>query len=145
MCNRLVDPTTERVKDMSKWLNYLAYDIMGEIVFGRGFDMLIDEQLHYILPLIDNMVFSFLLVFETTSLLIFTANDDRVVPCHGYTNQDSSISFSQLWAKRERCSSSTVRTGFLRELEERKRRKRQRERTSFTGCLGDSSPQKTNF
>lgn len=104
MCNRLVDPTTERVKDMSKWLNYLAYDIMGEIVFGRGFDMLIDEQLHYILPLIDNMVFSFLLVIETISLLLFTANDDRVVRCHGYTNQDSSISFSRLWAKRGRGS-----------------------------------------
>jgi hypothetical protein len=62
MCNRLLDPTTERVKDMALWMNYLAYDVMGEVVFGKGFDMLTSSKLHYILPLIDNMVFSFLLV-----------------------------------------------------------------------------------
>src|ERR1700761_3394488 len=52
----------ERVKDMSLWLNYLAYDVMGEVVFGNGFDMMTDEKERYILPLIDNMVFSMLLV-----------------------------------------------------------------------------------
>lgn len=58
----MVDPSTERVKDMSLWLNYLAYDIMGEVVFGNGFKMLTDDKERYILPLIDNMVFSMLLV-----------------------------------------------------------------------------------
>lgn len=47
---------------MSLWLNYLAYDIMGEVVFGNGFKMLTDDKERYILPLIDNMVFSMLLV-----------------------------------------------------------------------------------
>lgn len=61
-CRCLVDPRTERVKDMSLWLNYLAYDIMGEVVFGNGFNMLTDDKERYILPLIDNMVFSMLLV-----------------------------------------------------------------------------------
>lgn len=62
LCRCLVDPKTERVKDMSLWLNYLAYDIMGEVVFGKGFDMLTQTSLRYILPLIDSMVFSMLLV-----------------------------------------------------------------------------------
>jgi hypothetical protein len=47
---------------MSLWLNYLAYDIMGEVVFGQGFNMLTETSLRYILPLIDSMVFSMLLV-----------------------------------------------------------------------------------
>ncbi|KIW29548.1 uncharacterized protein PV07_05360 [Cladophialophora immunda] len=60
-CRCLVDPSTEPVKDMSLWLNYLAYDVMGEVVFGNGFNMMTDDKERYILPLIDNMVFSMLL------------------------------------------------------------------------------------
>ena len=47
---------------MSLWLNYLAYDIMGEIVFGKGFNMMTNDKIRYILPLIDDMTFSMLLV-----------------------------------------------------------------------------------
>lgn len=61
-CRELVNPTTEHKKDMSLWLNYLAYDIMGEVVFGKGFDMMTNEKIRYILPLIDDMTFSMLLV-----------------------------------------------------------------------------------
>lgn len=61
-CRELVNPATEHKKDMSLWLNYLAYDIMGEVVFGKGFDMMTNEKIRYILPLIDDMTFSMLLV-----------------------------------------------------------------------------------
>lgn len=54
---------------MSLWMNYLAYDIMGEVVFGRGFNMLTDTKLHYMLPLIDDMVFSMLLVRTFESIV----------------------------------------------------------------------------
>ncbi|OQV00250.1 hypothetical protein CLAIMM_05773 isoform 2 [Cladophialophora immunda] len=60
-CRQLVSPETERIKDMSLWFNYLSYDIMGELVFGRGFGMLTDPSLRYILDLIDSTVFSYLL------------------------------------------------------------------------------------
>ncbi|OAL35267.1 hypothetical protein AYO20_05521 [Fonsecaea nubica] len=60
-CRQLVDPATEKVKDMSRWFNFLSYDLMGEIVFGRGFGMLTDPSLHYILDLIDSTTFSYLL------------------------------------------------------------------------------------
>lgn len=63
LCRQLVDPSTEEVKDLSLWLNYLAYDIMGEVVFGKSFNMLTDPSLRYILDLIDSMVFSTLLVY----------------------------------------------------------------------------------
>lgn len=61
-CHQLVSPSTEKVKDMSLWFNYLSYDIMGEMVFGRGFSMLTDPSLRYMLDLIDSTVFSYLLV-----------------------------------------------------------------------------------
>ncbi|KAL6241983.1 hypothetical protein RBB50_011228 [Rhinocladiella similis] len=60
-CHQLVSPSTEKVKDMSLWFNYLSYDIMGEMVFGRGFSMLTDPSLRYMLDLIDSTVFSYLL------------------------------------------------------------------------------------
>ncbi|RVX76061.1 hypothetical protein B0A52_00418 [Exophiala mesophila] len=60
-CRELVNPATEHKKDMSLWLNYLAYDIMGEIVFGKGFNMMTNDKIRYILPLIDDMTFSMLL------------------------------------------------------------------------------------
>ncbi|OQV11270.1 hypothetical protein CLAIMM_15131 [Cladophialophora immunda] len=61
LCRQLINPSTEKVKDMSLWLNYLAYDIMGEVVFGKSFDMLTNPSLRYVLDLIDSMVFSTLL------------------------------------------------------------------------------------
>jgi hypothetical protein len=65
-CHELVNSRNEHVKDMSLWFNYLAYDIMGEVIFGRGFHMMTQTDLRYILPLIDDMVFSMLLVRRTT-------------------------------------------------------------------------------
>jgi len=47
---------------MAKWMSYLAYDCMGEIVFGKGFGMLTDPSLRYILELMDMTVYSYLLV-----------------------------------------------------------------------------------
>ncbi|KIW84306.1 hypothetical protein Z517_03556 [Fonsecaea pedrosoi CBS 271.37] len=61
LCKQLVNPSTEKVKDLSLWLNYLAYDIMGEVVFGKSFNMMTDPSLRYVLDLIDSMVFSTLL------------------------------------------------------------------------------------
>ncbi|KIY03472.1 uncharacterized protein Z520_00163 [Fonsecaea multimorphosa CBS 102226] len=61
LCKQLISPSTEKAKDMSLWLNYLAYDIMGEVVFGKSFDMLTNPSLRYVLDLIDSMVFSTLL------------------------------------------------------------------------------------
>jgi cytochrome P450 len=60
-CKQLINPATEKVKDMSLWLNYLAYDVMGEIVFARSFNMLTETSLRYILSLIDAMVFATLI------------------------------------------------------------------------------------
>ncbi|OAP63321.1 hypothetical protein AYL99_02548 [Fonsecaea erecta] len=61
LCKQLISPSTEKAKDMSLWLNYLAYDIMGEVVFSKSFDMLTNPSLRYVLDLIDSMVFSTLL------------------------------------------------------------------------------------
>ena len=30
--------------DMSKWGNYLTFDVMGDLVFGKGFDMLAGNE-----------------------------------------------------------------------------------------------------
>ena len=78
LCRQLVDPSTEKVKDLSLWLNYLAYDIMGQVVFGRSFDMLTSPSLRYVLSLIDSMVFTTLLVSPSEILtLILKANIQR--------------------------------------------------------------------
>lgn len=74
-CHQLLNPSNEKVKDMSLWFNYLSYDIMGEMVFGRGFGMLTDPSLRYILELIDATVFSYLLV----CFALYSSSDTRIL------------------------------------------------------------------
>ncbi|KAJ5484281.1 Cytochrome P450 [Penicillium expansum] len=41
------------VKNMGDWFSYLSYDVMGELCFGKSFDMLISETLRYKVGLVD--------------------------------------------------------------------------------------------
>lgn len=88
MCRQLVNPDVPKVKDMARWLNFLSYDCMGEMVFGRGFGMLTDPSLHYILDLIDSTVFSYLLVkTEFPSGITVADLGIRVAPYHYFTRR----------------------------------------------------------
>ncbi|CAI7628902.1 unnamed protein product [Penicillium discolor] len=41
------------VKNMGDWFSYLSYDVMGELCFGKSFDMLISETRRYKVGLVD--------------------------------------------------------------------------------------------
>lgn len=41
------------VKNMANWFGYLAYDVMGELCFGKSFDMLINEGRRHMIGLVD--------------------------------------------------------------------------------------------
>ncbi|CAG7932528.1 unnamed protein product [Penicillium olsonii] len=41
------------VKNMGDWFSYLSYDVMGELCFGKSFDMLISDKLRYKVGLVD--------------------------------------------------------------------------------------------
>jgi len=40
-------------KNVGKWFNYLTFDIMGELCFGKTFGMLKDESGRFVARLID--------------------------------------------------------------------------------------------
>ncbi|RSL93663.1 hypothetical protein CEP52_013142 [Fusarium oligoseptatum] len=52
---QLMDPKSFNgtVKNLSEWFNFLSYDIMGHLAFGKGFNMLTSDEHHYVQPLIE--------------------------------------------------------------------------------------------
>ncbi|KAL7271917.1 hypothetical protein RUND412_005300 [Rhizina undulata] len=54
--------------DMSKWVNYLTFDIMGELSFGKSFEMLESEENRYIPGIINKSVYRGLIVGTVTQL-----------------------------------------------------------------------------
>lgn len=52
---QVMDPKTfnGQIKNMSDWFNFLAYDIMGHLAFGKGFNMMESDEHHYVQPLIE--------------------------------------------------------------------------------------------
>ncbi|KAJ5887438.1 hypothetical protein N7495_007479 [Penicillium taxi] len=41
------------VRNMGRWFSYLSYDVMGELCFGKSFDMLIAEGRRHMIGLVD--------------------------------------------------------------------------------------------
>lgn len=41
------------VRNMGDWFSYLSYDVMGELCFGKSFDMLIAEGKRHMIGLVD--------------------------------------------------------------------------------------------
>lgn len=51
----IIDPKSfnGQVKNMSNWFDFLAYDIMGHLAFGKGFNMMESDEHHYVQPLLE--------------------------------------------------------------------------------------------
>ncbi|KAJ5595557.1 uncharacterized protein N7459_001765 [Penicillium hispanicum] len=45
--------TTGVVRNMGNWFSYLSYDVMGELCFGKSFDMLVAEGRRHMIGLVD--------------------------------------------------------------------------------------------
>ncbi|KAJ5166267.1 uncharacterized protein N7482_005048, partial [Penicillium canariense] len=41
---QVIEDNVSHAMDMTKWFNYYAFDVMGDLSFGRSFDMLIDRE-----------------------------------------------------------------------------------------------------
>jgi hypothetical protein len=49
--------TKSTVYNMSDWFSYLSYDVMGELCFGKSYDMLIDGAKRKMIGLVDRAAF----------------------------------------------------------------------------------------
>ncbi|KAJ5110026.1 cytochrome P450 monooxygenase [Penicillium argentinense] len=43
----VIQQNLDRPIDMAKWFNYFAFDVMGDLAFGKSFNMLIDDKDSY--------------------------------------------------------------------------------------------------
>ena len=43
--------------NMSDWFSYLSYDVMGELCFGKSYDMLINSARRSVIGLVDRAAF----------------------------------------------------------------------------------------
>ena len=59
------DDQKSRTMDMGLWSNYLTFDVMGDVSFGRDFEMLENDKLRDIPDLINGAVHRSLIVSIT--------------------------------------------------------------------------------
>lgn len=45
------------VRNMSNWLSFMTYDVLGELCFGKSFDMLIDSAKRRMVHLVDSAAY----------------------------------------------------------------------------------------
>lgn len=62
LANDKAHPTSSGYFNIAKWANYLTFDVMGDIAFGKGFNMLSDNALHSVPKMIDQSLHRQLLV-----------------------------------------------------------------------------------
>jgi hypothetical protein len=65
-------------KDMSRWANYLTFDVLGDLCFGKPFGLLTSEAQRYI----PQMLLSTMYAFQTVSSFIFAYTSES----HYYAN-----------------------------------------------------------
>jgi cytochrome P450 len=65
-------------KDMSRWANYLTFDVLGDLCFGEPFGLLTSEAQRYI----PQMLLSTMYAFQTVSSFIFAYTPES----HYYAN-----------------------------------------------------------
>ncbi|OJJ45800.1 hypothetical protein ASPZODRAFT_133663 [Penicilliopsis zonata CBS 506.65] len=51
------DRTGRTIRNMADWFSYLTYDIMGELCFGKSFDMLVDSARRHMVHLVDRAAY----------------------------------------------------------------------------------------
>lgn len=76
--------------NMADWFSYLSYDVMGELCFGKSYDMLVDGARRGVIGLVDRAAFRHYVVCLPSSFpLAIIATDIR-------TNKNSAASTSPL-------------------------------------------------
>jgi cytochrome P450 len=69
------------VRNLADWFGYLTYDVMGELCFGKSFDMLVDGARRRMIHLVDRAAYRHYvvgyLILLISNLYVFTsANQD---------------------------------------------------------------------
>jgi cytochrome P450 len=59
------------VQNLAEWFGYLTYDVMGELCFGKSFDMLIDSTRRRMVHLVDRAAYRHYVVRVTSPLSPF--------------------------------------------------------------------------
>lgn len=78
LCHRL-DPGSEGssdhvVRNMGRWFSYLSYDVMGELCFGKSFDMLESPGRREMIGLVDRAAYRHYVVSMECTLTYDTMN-----------------------------------------------------------------------
>jgi len=58
--------------NMSDWFSYLSYDVMGELCFGKSYDMLINSARRGVISLVDRAAFRHYVVSSLTRSLLLS-------------------------------------------------------------------------
>jgi hypothetical protein len=56
-------------QNMADWANYLTFDVMGDLCFGKAFEMLEREENRHVIDLIGNAAHMHLIVSQTDHLM----------------------------------------------------------------------------
>jgi hypothetical protein len=57
---------------MADWFSYLSYDVMGELCFGKSFDMLIADGKRHMIRLVDRAAYRHYVVSSKPGFVLFS-------------------------------------------------------------------------
>lgn len=78
------DPSDRKgvVRNMGDWFSYLSYDVMGELCFGKSFDMLIAEGRRHMIGLVDRAANRHYVVSISSSISkVWVLHDSDNIQC----------------------------------------------------------------
>jgi hypothetical protein len=65
--------------NMSDWFSYLSYDVMGELCFGKSYDMLINSARRGVISLVDRAAFRHYVVSSLTLSLLLSKKESELI------------------------------------------------------------------
>lgn len=66
--------------NMADWFSYLSYDVMGELCFGKSYDMLVNSARRSVIGLVDRAAFRHYVVSSAEApSLLYVAEEDLII------------------------------------------------------------------
>ncbi|KAL4951186.1 cytochrome P450 [Aspergillus filifer] len=62
----VLDSSLDQSIDITRWMNYYIFDVMGDLAFGKSFDMLLDKRDNYLLSVMHKHMGTFALIGSLT-------------------------------------------------------------------------------
>ncbi|TVY36040.1 Cytochrome P450 monooxygenase [Lachnellula subtilissima] len=117
-CSRLGETKGEKgwsvPQNMADWCNYLTFDVMGDLCFGKAFEMLEHEENHHVIDLIGNAAHMHLIEKLGTNPMIKTLGLNKVLFRKIYNMRMQYMAYSKAQAgERSKIGLETDRKDFF--------------------------------